>query len=126
MKSKINTLILLAVAFLTFSVGNSGAVPQQYSTALLKDGAGPMLLSGGGGPMCIPGTPCTEHTAATILLAGGPGPMCLPDSGCGSANMVQRADMESRTQVLLAGGPGPMCPPDSGCAYDVSTKNSAV
>ena len=105
MKSKINTLILLAVAFLTFSVGNSGAAPQQYSTALLKDGPGPMLLSDGGGPMCIPDTPCghkfdvapdESRFSAEILLTDGAGPMCIPGTACTSRAVYALGNRSAR------------------------------
>jgi hypothetical protein len=99
MKSKINTLIALAVIFVAFGVSSSAK-----------------------------GVQTTGQRFPTLVQKDGPGPMCPPSTGCGYKNGVSANSTDFPARVLLAGGPGPMCPPDSGCghAYDASTKNSVV
>jgi hypothetical protein len=125
MKSKVNALIVLAVIFVTFSVLSSVKAAQKsvqrYSTAVLKDG---------GGPLCIPHTPCgysdrglarEKHAPATILLADGTGPMCPPRTGCGYRDLGLGSEERISPTILLADGTGPMCPPTTGCGYKKRT-----
>jgi hypothetical protein len=153
MKSKINTLVLLAVGLVAFSASSSSkgisSTHQQFQGPVFKDGPWPMCFPHNGcgfrdsmvlvtdGTMCPPNSGCGSANIvprvdtefhARVLLADGPGPMCPPTSGCGNGNIVLRVDTESRAQVLLADGPGPMCPPHSGCGYahDARIKNSAA
>jgi hypothetical protein len=108
-------VLMLAASFIVFiAVGNAKSVQtsgHQLPTVVLTDG---------GGPMCIPDSLCgwaDKTSFRSILLADGPGPMCPPTSGCGNGNITAEKGTQVHAEILLADGPGPMCPPRTGCRY---------
>jgi hypothetical protein len=120
MRSRINAVVILAVALVAFTAVSSAKGVQSSRHQLPTAG-----LTDGGGPMCIPDTGCgykyavfvsREHLPA-VLLSDGPGPMCFPSTGCGYKDGGSGSGTDFPAKILLADGPGPMCFPSTGCGY---------
>jgi hypothetical protein len=121
MKSKIDTLIAVAVIFVAFSVSSSAKGVQTISQRF------PILVQGDRlGPMCFPSAGCAYknslaviqmHRVPVVLLTDGGGPMCIPHTVCGYKIGVVPEGSRFPAAVLLTDGPGPMCFPSTGCGY---------
>jgi hypothetical protein len=120
MRSRINAVVILAVALVAFTAESSAKGVQTSRHQLPTAG-----LTDGGGPMCIRDTGCgykyavfvsREHLPA-VLLSDGPGPMCFPSTGCGYKDGGSGSGTDFPAEILLADGPGPMCFPSTGCGY---------
>jgi len=98
--------MMLAASFIVFiAVGSAKSVQTSGHQSPI------FVLTDGGGPMCIPDTPCglADKTGfQPILLADGPGPMCPPTSGCGNGNITAAKVTQVRAEILLADGTGSM------------------
>jgi hypothetical protein len=122
MRSRINAVLMLAASCIVFiAVGSAKSVQTSghQSPAL--------VLTDGGGPMCIPDSGCGvvgKTDVQPILQAAGPGPMCIPDAGCGYREGVT-ANESSNPDPQLADGTGPMCFPDIGCGHRLSVQTGA-
>jgi hypothetical protein len=117
MRSRINSVVVLAASFIAFTVVSSAKGVQtsghQSPTAVLTDGTG---------PMCIPDRPCglVDKTGVRpILLSDGGGPMCFPGIGCGYRDRTLPNANFFPADILRADGGGPMCFPGIGCGRNV-------
>jgi hypothetical protein len=117
MRSRINAVVILAVALVALTAVSSAKGVQrnrhQLPTAGLMDGPG---------PMCISDRPCglVDKTGVRpILLTDGGGPMCFPGIGCGYIDRTLPNANFFPADILLADGGGPMCFPGIGCGRNV-------
>jgi len=117
MRSRINAVVILAVALVALTAVSSAKGVQtsrhQLPTAGLMDGPG---------PMCIADRPCglVDKTGVrAILLTDGGGPMCFPGIGCGYRDRTLPNANFFPADILLADGGGPMCFPGIGCGRNV-------
>jgi hypothetical protein len=91
MRSRINAVVILAVALVALTAVSSAK-----------------------------GVQTSRHQLPTAGLMDGPGPMCPPTTGCGNENATAAKATQVRREILLVDGPGPMCPPHTGCGHNQS------
>ena len=118
MRSRINAVLMLAAGYIVF-IAVGSAISVQTSGHQLPT----VVLTDGGGPMCIPDAACVYDFGVLgsrarfrpgVLMADGTGPMCIPHTACGyKHDMVKGQDIPAA--ILLTDGTGPMCIPGTAC-----------